>query len=296
MYALSFRPRVVTIPIALLIWIVILLAGCTAVAPTTPAAPVAADEAAEIVEAESYTLRFTETGMEIPEVVPSGIVPVRFETGPTVPALALVGRLHEGLGMDDVTVAMMEGGPLAALGQISLLGGAMLGPDESREIIFDLQAGEYVILNLAGEMPGVGGFQVAADTVSSMAPPQTDIVIDMVDFAYAMPDTLPAGRHLWEIKNSGQQWHEFTVTRLAEGTTPGDFLAMVQAMAESDGPPPPDAFAFFWMPSGAGERAWVEVDLEAGTYGFACLLPDLAAQDGEHSHLDRGMLRVVTVK
>lgn len=320
-----------SLPIALLLWIALLiLSACStdgagtsvevehAAHPST-AHPSTAQEAMPYsddtvvdVPAEGYIIQVTAEGIEAAQRLPGGIVPIRFAAGPGVPAALLLGRIHAHSSQEAMMQAMMEGGPLQGLGHLSLLGGAMLEPGQSKDVIFQMQPGAYVLINLAAEMPQIGGFEVADDLVSSMAQPQADVIIDMVDFAYAMPDELPAGRRIWEITNSGNQWHEFTVTPLAPDTRPADFLAMLESLAELDGPPPADQFAFFWMPSDAGERAWVQVELEPGLYGFACLLPDLAAETateestteetahadhaGHVSHLERGMIRLVTVK
>lgn len=306
-------PRITNVPMAILMLVaLIVLAACapstnqsprptTAVTAASRATvtPSAQSQAAapQTVDVTGYTFRVDATGYDLPAEIPSGIVPLTFAAGEATPAGVLVGRLHAEVSYADLQTAMEEGGPMAALGQMTLLGGAMLGPGQRFEATFDVKPGDYVVLDMAGVAPGVGTFQVRADQVSNLPVPQAQVVIDMMDFAYGIVDPLPAGRQMWEVVNSGQQWHEFTVTRLEDGTSAADFMALVQEMAQHDGPPAPDAFAFFWMPSGPGERAWVEVELEAGTYGLACLLPDLAVAADEHaSHVDRGMVRLITVE
>ena len=76
-------------------------------------------------------------------------------------------------------------------------------------------------------------------------------------------------------------------------------LKLMEAMMASEGGPPEMPFetALFWSPMSADMSAWVEVDLEPGTYAIICFLPDLLAEEGAEpmSHLQHGMVSLLTV-
>ena len=122
----------------------------------------------------------------------------------------------------------------------------------------------------------------------------------MVDFAYAMPDEIPAGPQLWEFTNNGDQWHMMFVIDLAEGAGVEDVMAFLGDPAMAPAGPPPFEFApdAGIPPIGAGERVWLEFSLEPGEYLVGCPIPDVAAIfAGEMplSHIEHGMVKMVNV-
>ena len=153
-------------------------------------------------------------------------------------------------------------------------------------------------------MPGAGALRLnavfTADEIIGTTEPGADVVVDMVDFAYTMPDEIPAGSQLWEYTNSGEQWHMMFVVDLQEGAGVEDVMAFMgdPAMAPA-GPPPFEIVPHAGIPPiGVGERAWLEFSLAPGEYLVACPIPDVAAIfAGEMplSHIEHGMVKTITV-
>ena len=130
----------------------------------------------------------------------------------------------------------------------------------------------------------------SGDSTTTAAMPPTDTTITFDDFAFEMPDTLSAGHHDIEVVNVGQQPHEMSVLRLADGATADDVNAFF--MGQTAGPPP---FADFGGMQGImpGTTAVLSLNLEPGTYFASCMIPDPAS--GE-SHLALGMGQIFTVE
>jgi hypothetical protein len=70
----------------------------------------------------------------------------------------------------------------------------------------------------------------------------------MADFSYSVPDTVPAGGHVWQIKNNGTQWHEMEVLKPHPGLTKEQFMQIAQAAQPPSGAPPFDTVA--WLKAG----------------------------------------------
>ena len=127
-----------------------------------------------------------------------------------------------------------------------------------------------------------------------------DVKVAFNDFSYDMPDTIPAGKHVWEFANTGEQWHMIYFLKLAPDATLDDVMNVIMSDGEPAGPPPfeelPDAGM---APISQGERAWMDVSFEPGTYVAVCPLPDMVAMmNGEEPvpHMMQGMIRQFTVE
>lgn len=272
-----------------------LSSACTAMVPVAVETTGSSDPEVEAQAAPvGYVVTGDAAGITAPEELPTGIVPITFHNTGDTPTIYLMGRLNEGLTFDQFMAGMAES-PDAILVLMTLLGGGVFGPGES-EITFDLKPGTHVVAAMGEGAPAVVALEVREGENPNTTPaPVGDIVVNLVDFSFVMPDEIKTGPQLWEITNTGTQPHEFNIISVEPGTTLAQLMDMMQAFMNPDGPPAPGVF--FWPPVGPGERAWVEVDLAPGTYGMGCFLPDFAAEDMAHaeSHLDLGMVRLLTV-
>lgn len=98
-----------------------------------------------------------------------------------------------------------------------------------------------------------------------------DVAVQLAEFSVTAPKTLPAGSGRIEIDNVGEFTHTLVVTD-ANGEV---------------------AAATGLIPS--GETAYLDIDLEPGTYSFTCRI---VAQDGEGNlidHYEAGMNAAVEV-
>ena len=89
------------------------------------------------VDIPVVTLKVTEAGLDAPSEIPSGVVAVKVEGGDPEnrPELA---RLNEGVTMAQLTEALSQPDPMAALPLVSLLGSAA---SVNGQVIYDLHAG-----------------------------------------------------------------------------------------------------------------------------------------------------------
>src|SRR5437870_8919628 len=118
------------------------------------------------------------------------------------------------------------------------------------------------------------------------------ITITATDYAFGVPDTLPAGLTTFRLVNQGKELHHANLVRLGEGKTVADFQAGLAAAMKNHTPPPT------WMGFAGGPNAVTLGDtgvatqtLEPGSYVFVCWIPSL---DGV-PHVMKGMMRRLVV-
>jgi len=122
------------------------------------------------------------------------------------------------------------------------------------------------------------------------------VTITATDYAFGMPDTIPAGLTTFRLVNQGKELHHASLVRLGEGKSAADFQAGLAAAMKSHAPPPS------WMTFPGGPNAVTLGDtgvatqmLEPGSYVLVCWIPSL---DGV-PHVMKGMMEPpadVTIK
>jgi len=118
------------------------------------------------------------------------------------------------------------------------------------------------------------------------------ITITATDYAFGVPDTIPAGLTTFRLVNQGKELHHANLVRLGEGKTVADFQAGLAA-AMKNHTPPPTWMGFVGGPNAVtlGDTGEATQMLEPGTYVFVCWIPSL---DGV-PHVMKGMLHPVRV-
>ena len=118
------------------------------------------------------------------------------------------------------------------------------------------------------------------------------VTITSTEYAFGMPDTIPAGLTTFRLVNQGKELHHASLVRLGDGKTAADFQAGLAAAMKSHAPPPS------WMTFAGGPNAVTVGDtaiatgvLEPGQYVVVCWIPSL---DGV-PHVLKGMLHPLTV-
>jgi len=118
------------------------------------------------------------------------------------------------------------------------------------------------------------------------------VTITTSEYAFGMPDTIPAGLTTFRLVNRGKELHHASLVRLRDGKTVADFQAGLAAAMQSHTPPPS------WMTFAGGPNAVTLGDtgvatetLEPGSYVFVCWIPTL---DGV-PHVMKGMLHPLVV-
>ena len=268
--------------------------------------PVQAPAASAIPE---FTIAVSDDAVNVPEVVPGGIVRVTIQNDGSIPMDIALARVLEGSTREEV-IALAQGGEetfIPLLTKASFLGSFNpVDPGSERWGYVDLRTGVFVV-DAAEHVEGAPMADVphlnasfTANEIVGTTEPTADVAVDMADFAYAMPDEIPAGPQLWEFTNSGEQWHMMFVVSLAEGAGVEDVMAFLGDPAAMPAGPPPFEFApdAGIPPIGVGERVWLESNLAPGEYLVGCPIPDVAAIfAGEMplSHIEHGMVKMIKV-
>lgn len=243
----------------------------------------------------AVTITASADGLAAPETVPAGLIELTFENAGEAMLFAMMARLNEDVTMDDFMGALMQG-PENAIPLVTLKGSPAAMPGESQVVTYHLEAGQYVLMNMGGEEPQIANFVVEGETADASAELESDLAVTLVDFAFGLPTTLPAGEQTWLIENAGEQWHEMAVIPVPDGMTLEEVMPMLMAMeeeAEGDGGMP--ELAMLWSPISPGENAWVAVDLAPGMYLVGCFLEDVTSEEGA-IHLEHGMIQLITVE
>lgn len=245
----------------------------------------------------------TAEGMTVAGEVLEGLNTFAFNNPAEVPFIPVVARLNEGVTIEAFTDAMMSADFFAIFEVITLLGGPMVEPGESAVVTYEFTPGEYLLLDFANEEAAFEQFTVAEGDGDAAAEPEADVTVRLFDFAFSLPLELSAGEQTWLLDNQGMQWHELGIARIDPEQSVDDYQALLRNLAAGAGPESEDEggpeSVFFWLPMNEGERAWVTLDLEPGTYVIACFLPDvLGEMIGEpgHAHADLGMVNIITVQ
>jgi hypothetical protein len=118
------------------------------------------------------------------------------------------------------------------------------------------------------------------------------VTITTTEYAFAMPDTVPAGLTTLRLVNQGKELHHASLVRLGEGKTMADFQTGLAAAMKRHAPPPP------WMTLVGGPNTVTPGDtgvttqnLESGRYVVVCWIPSL---DGI-PHVMKGMFHPLAV-
>jgi hypothetical protein len=134
-------------------------------------------------------------------------------------------------------------------------------------------------------LPGCATRDAAPDAALA-APNVVEVVA--TDFAYQMPDTIPAGPTRFRLVNQGPDFHHIQLVKLEEGRTMADFAAL-----DPHGPAPSWAVLVGGpnTPLPGGGISEGILDLAPGTYVAICVIP---ASDGV-PHIAKGMVHPLTV-
>lgn len=266
----------------------LLLASCAA-PPTAPAAP--AGPAA-------VTFKGADFSFEGPEQIAAGLTTINFENVGQEWHHIQFARLNDGITFPQLAEAFEKEGD-AVMRYMTFVGGVgALDPSGNGSVTLDLPEGEYALLCFIPSADGVPHLakgmvrplSVKGAPSAAAAAPEADVTVNLEDFHFSMPSEVQAGKQVWKIVNTGQQPHEITLIRLADGKTIEDGFAW---FAKPEGPPPFQMFGGMQAMNTGVAAAYVNLDLPAGNYVATCDIPD-PASGKPHSEL--GMLMPFTVK
>ncbi len=224
------------------------------------------------------------------------------------------GQVPEDMTYDDLVTTLKNQDPQAQqppeiLYKMVLAGGSIAAPGSTAEAIITLAPGDWLIdVNASdpnSEGPGTDIFQelsVSGD-LPELTDPEAGVVVDMVELAFDMPDTIPAGPQIWQVNNKGSFLHFMVLQSYPEPVTAEQIQATLSTMIGA--PATPSASPVTLLdPSlsttlgetailSAGQTNWIELDLQPGQYEVFCFM----SGPGEvPMHAAAGMFKVITVE
>lgn len=214
-------------------------------------------------------------------------------------------RLQENVTVEEALQAMRnvdeafenpDADPLAALNtlleKVDILG----GPSQHQRVGVYLEPGNYVFTANVGNDDGPTGLvSKPLEVTSSGNPtpaPEVDLTVNMVDFAFTLPDEVSAGEQVWEIVNHGEQLHHISLVRFKAGKTMEDVMAFMENNQQGD---PPGDEIFHLSPISPGSSNYVSLDFEPGAYLALCFIPDHADGATGQPHIALGMMKTFIV-
>jgi hypothetical protein len=253
---------------------------------------------------------FTGDALEGPERLEAGFRTITFQNDGDVVADIDVLRLHDGVTTEDVLATFreadakgMEDGDYAAMVEAFLSvaetwGGRVAEPGGRDSFGIDFEPGRYAVISRYHHYPEaleIGfGYLITPLEVSTSAdrppPPDVDVRVDLVDFAFGMPAEIRSGAQTWHVVNHGEQVHHIALMKLLSGMSVDDVMTY---LATEEGEPPVEFLASTNILS-AGVANYLTLDLEPGAYFAACFLPDHKNGTGE-PHFLMGMTQAITV-
>lgn len=235
------------------------------------------------VEAADYSFK-------APDTLPSG--PTTFHlmnSGKELHHLVLIKAPHAEM------MKMKPTDPPPA-GLVVLGGPNAAAPGGTAEATVDLTPGEYTMVCFIpgpdGKLHMMSGMMRPLTVIqgsSTAAMPTPDMTVKLTDYAFEIPDTIAAGRHVIRIEDAGPQMHELVFIKLEPGKTVQDFMSWTMKMAG----PPPGSPVNGASPMTVGVANTVAVDLTPGQYGLICFVED--AKD-KKPHFVHGMIKQITVQ
>ncbi len=234
------------------------------------------------------TFTATEYDFEGPSTLQAGLNEITLVNDGEEPHHIQLVRLEEGRTANEFLSAMSEGGMPSWAEEVGgpNTGTPGIAPETSAYV--DLEPGTYVIMCVIpdGEgTPHVEHGMVKTVTVEDHEhdhgpPPEPTVDVELVDFAFDMPDELPEGDHTFRVENAGGQHHELALLRLHGNKTVQDVLEWEQDPNATG--PPPATFLGGITGIEAGTSQTFNATLEPGRYAVLCFLPDVTGDGAPH--------------
>lgn len=276
-------------------WLTLAAAACAVLAACAPAGPRGAAGAAEPTPPTLVRVVARDFAFDSNHTAPAGLLALRLvNLGRAIHMLG-VARLDSGKTLGDVARALQGN---AAIPWFQELGGpGVVSPGDSVTAYLVLEPGTYSMIcwwpdstrRMHAGLGMMATLTVTGSDAGAPVSPTPDVYVRESDYRIAMPDTLSAGRHVFEVANDGPHGHDLAILRLRPGRSEAQVKAWLEKPTLSD--PPAEAVG-----GTVGQERWshaeVEADLAPGTYLFLCLMMD---ETSTKPHYLRGMLRRVTV-
>lgn len=240
----------------------------------------------------------------VPQEMVPGYAQLKLESPADNGATLTLYRLKPGATLDELRPAVEavdvatsgQGNPSEAINAALEIGDVVaeldVAPGVSESAGVELTEGEYVLDYAAHpvEESAVPQRTFRTLTVRGEAQadaPDADVEVNMMEFAFTMPQEVSSGEQLWRVTNSGKQMHHMVIFRLNEGVTLDDMRAWLDS---EDGPPPGEQAAYIGILS-PGFSADYTLDLTPGHYVGICFMPDHRGDATGQPHFMLGMIQ-----
>ena len=262
-------------------------------------------------------IRLTEDGIEAPASASPGRTLLVEHNDEDYPGHAFVMRIPD--DVPDSAILEALAGPAVAeetpewFWRAEFLGnGDRAMPGRPAVALVDLIPGHYLVGDHFRPTDQFARFEVStpASAADAASDPHADVIAELFEMGFALRDDVPTGRQVWEIRNTGAMLHEIAIFPLPAGATAEEVTAAVSAELEVEFGGDPararatiDALGPDWknwsadLVAGVGvlspqRSSWTQFDLEPGTYGAVCFVPEPTSMT---PHLMMGMTDVFRV-
>ncbi len=263
----------------------------------TPAAP--------LLDALGYptlSIGFDGTTVTAPTQLDAGryMVNISNTSGAPIQVLTLMGATND-LTVDDIMSGLQSAdtsqGPPPIYYQTKVV-------EVSTELpsVITLSSGDYVVMALGDGPPAVTTLTVSGDLPAYDAI-QDAVSVDLHEMAIDMPDTVPAGDHIWQIENTGAMPHMFEVMKTTGPVTDDEIMNGIMLEMGDPGATPVASGSVgdpttFVPVTGTGAFAsglteLIQANLEPGTYVALCFVQG-PGDVGLHAMM--GMYKIFTVE
>ena len=269
------------------------------------ATPTAADSQLASLGLPELSFRITASALDATTLEsPAGPVLLTVENAGKEPgdSVTLV-RLPEGLTIDEAMAQAATPTPSLFpdwVWDATWSGGPLVDPGQTESAVVDLSPGDWyaVSAGFAQRPVPITVTGAANATPSALAEPEAAVDVTMQDFAFVMPEEIASGPQVWRVDNAGPQPHLMIVDRVPDGTTFDQVISSLQSLMTGGTPAAGGLAEQDFQGAGGleassvGQTAWIELDLEPGTYAAICFMPD---HDTAQPHALLGMVTVFTV-
>ena len=267
----------------------------TSTSPSAETSPSESASPAAQLDVEAKDFSFV-----APAQVAAGVTRVTVNNTGQEEHQAQIVRINDDKTFADLTAALQQPDPAAALALVTLSGGPTgVVPGATGSTTVNLEPGAHAFLCFVAGADGIPhlakGMVLPVEVTGEAAEgeaPAGDGELTLQDFAFVGLSSVTPGAHTIKVTNTGPQPHEATLVKLSEGVTAAA-LAQMFASGEAPSGPPPFTSAGGISGISAGSSAAMDIDVTAGEYAFICFIPDPGTGK---SHAELGMVGGLTVQ
>ncbi len=271
------------------------------------ASPVAeASPSTALLDALGYpalSIAYDGSAVTMPDTLAAGRYRVDFSnTSGSVPSITVFLGATADHSIEDILTALQTAdpnqGPPPIYYQVPLVD---LSQTDTTSAI-TLTPGDWVLAIIGDNGPAVAQFSVTGDLPAYEAIPDS-VSVDMHEMAFDMPDTVPAGDHIWQIDNTGSLPHMMVVMQTNGPVTEEQVMNALELDMGSSAATPVESGSAGDLQSaqsvidGAtisnGHTQLVEADLEPGNYVALCFV---MGPGDIGLHAMEGMFKIFTVE